>query len=294
MSSPAAQRRAACPGRLQFLARAPAALQRPARVPAPRGARRGGAGGLVCASEPVAARPAVPGPAHVAVAGRDATHEAARLGFAFTTAHLHRRDLLVVLPAFHVLGQAPIWLASCFLNAGKRLPRSWASTTPPWATASTAGCPHTGRCAGSCDRCRPPGCWSWNAVARLRIFPSAEFLVAVTRLLAERHLAGRLRAARRSLWHQRAAPGVRRCTPHAAARHAARAHPGSERAGAHLGSAWRGSLLSRLDHARGAGSFGGGHPGGNPAGREVAGEQPRHHASSSTSPYHRAGTGHPL
>src|SRR5580704_5686992 len=164
--------------------------------------------------------------------------EAARLGFAFTTATFIAGTYWLYF-SIHVLGQAPIWLALFLMVALAAIARGG-------ALAARAA----GRVAAG------------GMVARL---VPRWLLVAVARLLAERHMARKLRAAGRGVRHQRAAAAGGRCAPHAAHRHAPRTHAGAQRPRAVMGLRW-GALLALLDDARRAGGLGGGDPGRHPTG----------------------------
>ena len=235
--------------------------------------RRGGPGArrLIRAAEPVAAGGAGPGAAHVAVAGRGrrARRRASGSGSAPRTFAAGTYWLYV---SIHVMGQAPVWLAFVLMLGLAGIMGLYHAALG-YAVRPLAAAARRPALAGRAAR----GVAAAGVVARL---VPVGVLVAVARLLADGHLARRLRAARRRLRHQRAAAGVRRRARRARA--AAPAASGSPAlivlllpwgAGAAL---YRHSWTQRVRRA----GVGGGHPGRDPAGREVAREQSRHDAQS--------------
>ena len=178
--------------------------------------------------------------------------------------------------SIHVFGEAPVWLAfALMLGAGQR---SWGSITPDSAMPQHAGCLRAGAVRwllGAARRVAAHG-----MVARL---VPVRVLVAFARVLPDRHLARRLCADRRGLWHQRAAAGVCRGAGCARVRHAARAHRRrSLRCSCCPGSAGAALVPSVLDPAVRAAGIGRRRAGSHSAGREVAREQPREHAATCT------------
>ena len=141
---------------------------RAARAARRRGARRG-----LCAAQPVAARGALPGAAHVAVAGRRAARgRAARLLVQRRAPSLAGTYWLYI--SIHGFGGAPIWLALVLMlglvgdhgavSRGARLcacarwlPRARGARAG-WSRCPRRGCSSSGGAAGSCRGSR--GCRS--------------------------------------------------------------------------------------------------------------------------------------
>ena len=142
--------------------------------------------------------------------------EAAWLGFWFNAGTFAAGTYWLYI-SIHVLRRgAGVARAVPDGRAGRR---SWACTTRCSATAWRAGCP---RAACALAARAAGGVAAHRVVARL---VPVGLLLAVARLLADRHLARRLRAGRRGVRHQRAAAGVRRCAGGARCAHGLRAAP---------------------------------------------------------------------